>query len=1124
MSQDARVLLLANGGGSNLRSAWSDNPAASWAGTATANMPQWSNTSGSTWARAAYSPTLNMIVAISNGGENSYNGLATSGDGGNTWVARYHPSGTSNVWTFNDVCWCPGLALFVVVASAGPTSSSRVMTSPDGINWTTQTLPNTGVSLNGVACGSISGSDYIVAVGSSNAIYTSTDGVTWTSQTGPGTSKNWAAICWASGQSKFVAIATGGGGSNDEMYSSNGTSWSQTTCGPGWGYSWTNIAYSADLDQMVVVGGNSAIIVYSTAGSVTSWTQLTSVASLSDPFAGICWSHDYSVWVACSPNGSTVITSPNSSTWTSQTHPNTNTWSVALAIPASTVVANNLGLDYYYQNSYRGEVGAMSGFNGVSTKTMTINTTQTDEIILMFVEMEQLQATGAYAHVTSITSSGLTWAPYGTAYQYRGGRNGSSPYNYNTMEVWWAHAAAAQSAATVTINTSASVDNLSASAVGVIGANSTGPFDAAGLFVNNGGSSSSATTPTTTSNAVTFSKANQLVFAFSGAPRSISADYAPTGYNTVYMGGDPSGADWGYQEVAIGQPATALSAATVAFGGSYTVANWGMVVGALVPPSAGGATGTMSPSEAADAMSFTGTPTRLATMAPTEAADVMSSTLKHNAHPYWRLMIESNIGDSYTSVGELYMHSTPGGADICTGGTPIASAGTASLAFNRTDGDYWQATGSTQVWVGYHFAAPVVVQEFAVRFNSPYSGQAPKKFWLEWSDDGTVYRGRIGVDTSSSWSNPETRTYTLPVGPATSWAIRLRDAVWSTEWGPAYYDELQEIQFLDGSSSNLCTGGTAFADSVNGSYAAANAFDGNSGTRWQGTTGHGSELIGYTFTGAVQPASVTMKAWSGEEGGGPKHFEVAFSNDGVVFGVTDWAGGSDVYDPVTPWVAATMQTFVLSSTPLPARTGTLAVTEAIDTFAGTGHSTHNAAWSSSEAVDTASITGHRGHIGTWSSTEATDVSSEAGYLGLTGTMDVTEAQDTSDITGGPMSFSGIIGYLGPTEATDVFDAAGSAVAIAVMAVTEDPDVFHAFGKITIVGTFTPTEAKDVFSGAAHVAGQTGIWASNEPVDTAYIIGKVPRVGTWSSIENQDTAIFTGLGSTGTTARRIFFVT
>ncbi len=121
-----------------------------------------------------------------------------------------------------------------------------------------------------------------------------------------------------------------------------------------------------------------------------------------------------------------------------------------------------------------------------------------------------------------------------------------------------------------------------------------------------------------------------------------------------------------------------------------------------------------------------------------------------DAHLYWRVYVEANQGDSYTSIGEVYMRTTPGGADVCVGGTAIESghSGTsvAANAFNRTDGNGWAVAGSSGVWVGYHFPIAQAIVEFALKADTSYLTQVPKRFWLEWSDDGVdlAYRHRRG--------------------------------------------------------------------------------------------------------------------------------------------------------------------------------------------------------------------------------------------------------------------------------------------------------------------------------------------------------------------------------------------
>ena len=53
-----------------------------------------------------------------------------------SWTG-YASSNDSNAW--RNVCWSPELGLFVATAEVG---TNRVMTSPDGITWTGQTVPN----------------------------------------------------------------------------------------------------------------------------------------------------------------------------------------------------------------------------------------------------------------------------------------------------------------------------------------------------------------------------------------------------------------------------------------------------------------------------------------------------------------------------------------------------------------------------------------------------------------------------------------------------------------------------------------------------------------------------------------------------------------------------------------------------------------------------------------------------------------------------------------------------------------------------------------------------------------------------------------------------------------------
>jgi hypothetical protein len=328
------LVAVAWGGADNPRGAWSANDAASWT---TVNLPTFANGSGGSWSGLAYSPKLGMFVAIASGGDNNNNAVARSTDNGHSWTGTAVPN--PGTWTMNGVCWAGHLALFVIVTSAGPTTSARVLTSPDGINWTARTLPVTGVALNSVCWSSDQG--LLVAVGDNNAVYTSPDAINWSQCTGPTNSKNWRFVVWAGGAiQKFCMIAGNASGSNDYAYCSDPTSaaWSQKSL-TGSAYDWQAIAYSSGLDMLMVVGGNTGVIARSTDG--VNYTQLASGLG-GTRFDHACWS-DAGSWLVIGAN--TLYTSPNGVSWTAGTPPSTLSWhrvAAANALP----IAGNLRVDF----------------------------------------------------------------------------------------------------------------------------------------------------------------------------------------------------------------------------------------------------------------------------------------------------------------------------------------------------------------------------------------------------------------------------------------------------------------------------------------------------------------------------------------------------------------------------------------------------------------------------------------------------------------------------------------------------------------------------------------------------------------------------------------------------------
>jgi hypothetical protein len=139
-------------------------------------------------------------------------------------------------------------------------------------------------------------------------------------------------------------------------------------------------------------------------------------------------------------------------------------------------------------------------------------------------------------------------------------------------------------------------------------------------------------------------------------------------------------------------------------------------------------------------------------------------------------------------------------------------------------------------------------------------------------------------------------------------------------------------------------------------------------------------------------------------------------------------------------------------------TGTLAVTEAQDTFASSGDIAHTGSLAVTEAQDVLAASGDIAHTGTLSVTEAQDVLTAAGDVAHVGTLAVTESQDAFTVSGDVAH----VGTLAVTEAQDTFEAIGDNVHVGPLVVTEDQDSFESVGDIAHAGSLAATETQDSF--------------------------------------------------------------
>jgi predicted RecA/RadA family phage recombinase len=139
-----------------------------------------------------------------------------------------------------------GNGLFVAVANTG--TGNRVMTSPDGITWTSRAsaADNAWHSV-------VYGDGLFVAVattGTGNRVMTSPDGITWTSRASAA-DNGWRSVTYGDGL--FVAVASSGT-DNRVMTSLDGITWTMRTSAAN--NSWWSVTYSNGLFVAVSLNGS----------------------------------------------------------------------------------------------------------------------------------------------------------------------------------------------------------------------------------------------------------------------------------------------------------------------------------------------------------------------------------------------------------------------------------------------------------------------------------------------------------------------------------------------------------------------------------------------------------------------------------------------------------------------------------------------------------------------------------------------------------------------------------------------------------------------------------------------------------------------------------------------------
>lgn len=202
------------------------------------NGVSWNTSSCPTndWRGVCWSASLGLFVSVAN---NTVNNVMTSPDG-ITWTSRTTPA----IGSLIGVCWSPQLNLFVATrtgSGTAPSSNLKILTSPDGINWTSRATPTTDTGgYIAVAWSPTLG--MFAAVNSSSStparIMTSPNGITWTNRVIATSSPtilpaaSSSSIVWSDALSRFIVVAPQVlPGDMTSAYSTDGVNWNMTATG-----------------------------------------------------------------------------------------------------------------------------------------------------------------------------------------------------------------------------------------------------------------------------------------------------------------------------------------------------------------------------------------------------------------------------------------------------------------------------------------------------------------------------------------------------------------------------------------------------------------------------------------------------------------------------------------------------------------------------------------------------------------------------------------------------------------------------------------------------------------------------------------------------------------------------
>ena len=261
----------------------------------------------------AYSPELSRIVILADSTSTSTSAIIYSSDGIN-WTAANAPANKN----WYSVIWVPELFKFIACSFTSGSSTNQFSYSSDGITWTAVNAPSTN-ALSSICWAPEIKTLVAVSNNSSttNSISYSYDGITWTGTNGP-TAINYNSVSWSNSLKLFVAVSDASSSvTNAYAYSSDGITWSGTNAPST--QIWTSVCWSRELSMFVTVANNTSsstnTAAYSSNG--TTWTAVNSVAAKN--WGTVLWVAELGIFVALAKESTavnnSVMYSINGTSW-----------------------------------------------------------------------------------------------------------------------------------------------------------------------------------------------------------------------------------------------------------------------------------------------------------------------------------------------------------------------------------------------------------------------------------------------------------------------------------------------------------------------------------------------------------------------------------------------------------------------------------------------------------------------------------------------------------------------------------------------------------------------------------------------------------------------------------------